>query len=282
MNLQTPGLDVWKADGSGLKASSFGAGALLLDARAVADLRLFYDFCRAIDDCADEFSTNESSQHLKRWKKELAAIGHGRAQSPLGHQLAELITRRQIPLSLLEDLWSGAWSDARPTVRFAQFDQVRRYAYQVAGAIGLACLPIFGVRMDKGGRFALALGEAFQIINIIRDVKEDLDRGRLYLAQEDLQFYGVREADLALGKSSAGFERLLYAYAWRARHLLAEVDIEARSLSRKHLRPPLLMRAVYGSLLEQMAQDKFQVLSQRYQLSPFKKRALVLKALVAG
>ena len=282
MSLQTPGIEAWKADGSALSASSFGAGALLLDAQAAQDLRVFYDYCRAIDDCADEFEPKLAALHLKRWKAELALMAVGKAGSPLGQRLQELCLRRQIPLSLLEDLWTGAWSDARPKVRFSSYAQVRRYAYQVAGAVGLACLPIFGVPMDEAGRFALALGEAFQLINVIRDVKEDVGRGRLYLALEDLRAFGVAEAELLRGTPSPRLERLLHAYAWRARQLLTEADQEALALPRKRLRPPLLMRAVYGGLLEQMAADGFQVMTLRYQLSPLRKRALVLKALVTG
>jgi phytoene synthase len=277
----TPGLDLFDG-GASLKASSFGAGALFLDAQASKDLHVFYAYCRAIDDCADEFAPKEAIRHLKRWKAELASMVKGKAETELGRQLAELCTRRQIPLSLLEDLWAGAYSDARPTVRFSTYAQVRRYSYQVAGAVGLACLPIFGVRMDTGGRFALALGEAFQLINILRDVKEDLSRGRLYIAQEDLRAHGVTEADLRMGQASPQLERLLHAYAWHARHGLAVADSEALALPRKRLRPPLLMRAVYGSLLEKMAGDGFQVLTKRYRLSPLKKRALVLQALVLG
>jgi phytoene/squalene synthetase len=282
VSLLTPGLDGWKADGSALKASSFSAGALLLDAQASADLRVFYDYCRAIDDCADEFAPALAKRHLRRWKKELRAMARAKAGSDLGRRLTELCARRQIPLSLLEDLWSGAFSDAKPKVRLGTWDALRHYAYQVAGAVGLACLPIFGAPMDQAGRFALALGEAFQLINIIRDVKEDLGRGRLYLALEDLKDYGVAESDLISGKASPQLERLLHAYAWRARHALFLADQEAAKLPRQRLRPPLLMRAVYGALLEQMAADGFKVFERRYQLAWLKKRALVLRALVLG
>jgi phytoene/squalene synthetase len=280
MSLQTPGLDLFDG-GASLKASSFNAGTLFMDALAVQDLRTFYAYCRAIDDCADEFAPAEALLHLKRWKKELSAMAAGKAGSVLGRHLSELCVRRQIPLSLLEDLWAGAWSDARPRVRFATHAQVRHYAYQVAGAVGLACLPIFGARMDEAGRFALALGEAFQLINVLRDVKEDLGRGRLYLAQEDLRAYGVAEAELVKGAAGPPLERLCYAYAWRARQALAVADSEARRLPRQSLRPALAMRTVYGALLEEMSRDRFQVMKKRYALSPFQKRALLLQALVA-
>ncbi len=277
----TPGLEVFDG-GASLQASSFAAGTLVMNAQANADMRLFYGYCRAIDDCADEFAPKEAVGHLRRWKRELIAMEQGRPGSAIGRDLAELCRRRQIPVGLLEDLWSGAASDAKAKVRFRSYAQVRRYAYQVAGAVGLACLPIFGVKMEDGGRFALALGEAFQLINVLRDVKEDAQKGRLYLAQEDLRAYGVQEADLMAGKASAQSQRLFYAYAWRARQALAVADAEAALLPRKLLRPPLLMRVVYGALLETMAEDGFQVLTKRYQVAPLKKRALVLKALVLG
>ena len=281
MMLKTPGLDFFDG-GASLKASSFAAGTLVLGPQANADLRLFYGYCRAIDDCADEFEPSAAAAHLRRWKRELAAMENGKPGTALGQALRELCLRRGIPAGLLEDLWSGAASDAKAKVRFKTYAQVRRYAYQVAGAVGLACLPIFDVKMEEGGRFALALGEAFQLINVLRDVKEDAGRGRIYLAQEDLKAYGVAEAELIAGRASERSQRLFYAYAWRARQALAVADAEALALPRKRLRPPLLMRVVYGALLEQMAEDGFQVLTKRYQLQPWKKRALVLKALVSG
>jgi phytoene synthase len=281
MRAPTPGLDLFDG-GASLKASSFNAGTVFMDAQGARDLRIFYGYCRAIDDCADEFAAAAARVHLKRWKRELAAMARGEAHSELGKSLTELCRRREIPLSLLEDLWTGAWSDARPKVRFATYAQVRRYAYQVAGAVGLACLPIFGAPMDQAGRFALALGEAFQLINVLRDVKEDLGRGRLYLALEDLRAYGVAEGALLRGGGGAPLERLLHAYAWRARQALAVADEESLRLPRRRLRPPLLMRTVYGALLEEMGRDRFQVLTKRYALSPLRKRALVLQALVLG
>lgn len=279
MSIKTPGLDLFDG-GASLSASSFAAGTLVLGPQANADLRLFYGYCRAIDDCADEFEPKVAVAHLQRWKRELLALENGRPSSELGKALRELCLRRGIPAGLLEDLWAGASSDAKAKVRFRTYAQVRRYAYQVAGAVGLACLPIFDVKMEAGGRFALALGEAFQLINVLRDVKEDAGRGRIYLAQEDLRAYGVSEAELIEGRPSARSQRLFYAYGWRARQALAVADAEASALPRKRLRPTLLMRVVYGALLEQMFEDGFQVLIKRYQLSAFKKRTLVLRALV--
>jgi phytoene synthase len=275
----TPGLELFDG-GASMGASSFAPGALLLDAQARMDLKIFYAYCRAIDDCADEFAPAIAARHLVKWKAELKTLAGGQPSSVLGKLLAELCRRRAIPISLLEDIHAGALSDAKPKVRFKTYAGVRQYAYHVAGAVGLACLPIFGVPMDQGGRFALALGEGFQLINILRDVKEDAGRQRLYFAQDDLKEYGLDEKEFMAGSGGDRQQRLFYAYAWRARQALALADAEAARLPRRPLRTPLLMRHLYGSLLEEMAKDGFKVHARRYRLGSMKKMGMVAKALV--
>jgi phytoene/squalene synthetase len=272
-----------------LKRSSFGPAALLLDARSKADLALFYAYCRAIDDCADEFSPRQAAVHLDRWKGELGLLAKGRPASALGKGLGELCLRRHIPLGLLEDLWRGARSDARAKVRFGTWEAVRGYCYQVAGSVGLACLPIFGISIvggDSGAvaaarAYARALGEAFQVINIVRDLREDASLGRLYFAVEDLKRYGLGEAEFMAGKGGARAERLMHAYAWRARAALRRADEAAALLPAKPLRPPRLMRALYGGVLERMEADGFRVFERRYSLGPWRKAWTVVRGLVA-
>lgn len=276
----TPGLDL-ALDGAALiRRSSFGPGALFLDAGAREDLGLYYAYCRAIDDCADEYAPAQAKKHLSRWRKELDALHKGRPQSAMGKALAGLCVRRGIPAGLLDDLWLGAWSDAAPKVRYKRYADLRRYCYQVAGSVGVACLPIFGLDLKPGTPYALALGEAFQLINILRDVAEDAQRGRLYIALEDLALHGVSEKDFLSGQGGARSERLLIDYAWRARHCLRRADEAAVGLPAAGLRPSRLMRALYGRLLEQMVEDGLRVQQFRYSLSPATKALIVGKALL--
>jgi phytoene synthase len=277
----TPGLGKEQDWGAVLKRSSFGPAALLLDAQARADLATFYGYCRAIDDCADEFKPREAAMHLKRWRSELGLMAKGRATSDLGRSLAELCARRGIPIRLLHELWQGASSDARARVRFKTWAGVRSYCYHVAGSVGMACLPIFGLDLESAGPYAEALGEGFQLINILRDVKEDASLGRLYFALEDLAEHGLTEKEFMAGLGGARAERLIHAYAWRARSALAKADEEAKALPAKGLRPSRLMRALYGGLLERMASDSFRVFEHRYSLGPWRKGWVVVRGLVA-
>ena len=279
---RTPGLGGLLDGDALLKRSSFGSGALLLGAQERQDLALYYAYCRAIDDCADEFAPAQARQHLKLWQAELTALHQGRPRSPLAQGLAELLLRRKIPAGLLDDLWQGAWSDARAQVRFKRWHDLHRYCYQVAGSVGLVCLPIFGLDLQSGGRYALALGEALQLINILRDVKEDVAKGRLYFAQEDLRAVGLSDADFMQDRHADGQQRLFAYYAARARAALAVADAEARTLPSAGLRPSRIMRAVYGDLLTMMEADGFQVREKRYRLPWWRKQRAVLSALWMG
>jgi len=267
--------------GAVLKRSSFGPAALLLDAQARADLGVYYGFCRAIDDCADEFKPREAAMHLKRWRTELGLLARGRPASDLGRGLGELCARRGIPIRFLRDLWLGASSDARARVRFKTWAGVRSYCYHVAGSVGMACLPIFGLDLGAAGPYARALGEGFQLINILRDVKEDVSLGRLYFALEDLAGHGLSEKEFMAGQGGARAERLIHAYAWRARTALDKADERAKALPAKGLGPSRMMRALYGGLLERMASDSFRVFERRYSLGPWRKAWVVARGLAA-
>ncbi len=278
--MRTPGLDAAPNGAALIKRSSFGPGALFLDRQARADLGVYYAYCRAVDDCADEFAPAAARAHLARWRKELDALHRGRPASALGQALGELCLRRGIPAGLLDDLWEGARHDAQPRVRFRRYAELRRYCYQVAGSVGLYCLPIFGLDLKAGSTYALALGEAFQLINILRDLREDAQRGRLYFALEDLALHGLSERELLAGRGGERAERLFHDYAWRARACLRRADEEAKALPADGLRPSRLMRALYGELLEAMAADGFRVYTHRYSLSPARKLLIVGQALL--
>jgi phytoene synthase len=280
--LLTPGLSGRLNGVAQMKASSFGPGAWFLDRQARADLALYYGFCRAIDDCADEYKPAEAKRHLAAWKLELAALHRGRPASPMGLALAELCVRRGIPAGLLDDLWLGAASDTRPSVRFKRYHDVRAYCYRVAGSVGIACLPIFGLPLEAATPYALALGEAFQLINIVRDAREDAQRGRLYFALEDLKAHGLKAADFLAGQAGPRGQVLLADYAERARHALARADAASAGLDRRALRAPRLMRALYGRLLDGMRADGLRVFEKRYRLDKARKLMILARAMVLG
>src|SRR5665213_1760891 len=276
----TPGFGAEKDWSMALRRSSFGPAAIVLEAQARHDLGLYYVYCRAIDDCADEFKPDEALGHLKRWKLELNLLRQGRPSSDLGRRLLELCVRRSISVDLLEELWHGARSDAHKRVRFKTWPRVRHYCSQVAGSVGLACLPIFGLEQERGRAYALALGEAFQLINILRDVREDAALGRLYFSLDDLKSYGLTQRTFMGGSGGARAQRLLYVYAWRAKNALTRADDLAVSLPSRALRPSRMMRALYGALLDRMEKDGLKVFERRYSLSRWRKRLIVFRSFV--
>lgn len=174
--------------------------------------------------------------------------------------------RREIPLKLVQTLLEGAKSDLRPKVRFKGRQELFLYCHQVAGVVGQACLPIFGISLKEGAPYAEALGRAFQLINILRDVSEDEARGRDYFAQADRRRYPSEI-------------ELFRAYDGLAIEAFKEADRLAASLPPQGLRPSRMMRRIYGRLLERMRQDGFRVRERRYRLSDFEKLYLAIREL---
>ncbi len=259
---------------SQLKKSSFAPGALLLSAPARADLEAFYAFCRAVDDCADDHPVPAAKAYLRAWKSALS-----RRPSPtsplLVRELWRLSRSRAIPRSLFLDLIQGAEGDLKP-VRLRDRRALELYCHRVAGVVGQACLPIFGLDLKRGRGYAEALGRAFQLINIVRDLKEDSARGRLYFALSDLKRHKVSAADFMAGRAG---QSLIAEYAAYARSQLEAADRLAEGLPAPGLRPSRLMRRLYGALLDRMEDDGLKVFERRYRLSVLRKLAIVAGSL---
>ncbi|MES2201805.1 MAG: squalene/phytoene synthase family protein [candidate division FCPU426 bacterium] len=270
---QIPGFDQDPRDfRRSLKKSSFALGALFLAPSQRRELEIFYAFCRAVDDCADDHPPAQAKLYLARWRQALAKAPD--SQAPLlVRELHALAARHAIPLALFRELVTGALSDLRPKVRFTDARALETYCHQVAGVVGQICLPLFGVDRVRGKEYAETLARAFQLINILRDVREDAARGRIYFTLADLKAQGVEEKDFLQGKIP---QALLALYAERARVLLARSDALARALPRQGLGPSRMMRRLYGSLLDQMQKDGLRVLEKRYRLRAIQKIWAVL------
>jgi phytoene synthase len=247
-----------------LKKSSFAPGAIFLNAEARRDLEVFYAFCRAVDDSADEFGPAKGRCFLGLWRAALKKKP-GKEGPLLARELWRLSSERGIPRALLLELIQGAESDLRPKVAFKTRRELLLYCHRVAGVVGQACLPIFGVSLKSGAEYAEALGLAFQLINIVRDAKEDAAQGRCYFAEEDLRRFGQ--------------SGVIAEYASLAKAALAKADSLALRLPFAPLRPSRLMRALYGELLEQMISDGLRVHEKRYRLGALRKAGLIFRSL---
>jgi squalene synthase HpnC len=259
-------------------------------------LAALYAFNRVIDDIADEGQDLPAKQRgLAKWRAELdeAVTGldqcfDGTAALPLlgaapEHAgkilpaLADTIRRYHMPTRYLHDLISGAEMDL--TIRsYATFDRIREYCYRVAGTVGLTCTHVFGFTDPRALDLAEKLGLAFQLTNIIRDVREDYHAGRVYLPEEDLARYGVSPQDLGKTEATLGVRELLRFEADRAWQFYGE-GAALFSLVAPDSRPALwLLVHTYSALLARIESLDFAVFGERVRLSKAEKMLFIAKA----
>lgn len=226
------------------------------------DALVFYDFCRAVDDIADEPgpSAAEKRALLEQWKVAL------RTGDRLPAALSQVLSRHQIDQGLLLEIVLGVEMDIEPS-RYETYEQLRGYCWRVACAVGLASIKIFGCRDPRSRVYAEFLGEALQLTNILRDVAEDAAVGRIYLPLEDLRRFGVSQTDLLNGRGADRFLALMRFEAARAHALYAEANRTLPADDAAALRPAETMRVIYQKILSRMETDGFRVFQRRYRLS---------------
>ncbi|HEY6905240.1 MAG TPA: squalene synthase HpnC [Candidatus Acidoferrales bacterium] len=241
-----------------------------------------YAFMRLVDNVSDDPGDIDSKRRgLARWRALLDEAGAGNAQ---GHAilpaLSDTILRFAIPTRYFHDLILGAEMDL--TVgSYATFDRLSEYCYRVAGTVGLTCLHVFGFRDPRAPDLAERLGLAFQLTNILRDVRNDFEMGRVYLPQEDLDRFGVAPAELR-GPLTPRIERLLTVEAARAWHfyeegapLVDKVDADSRATLWALIR-------TYSGLLARIEERGFDVFSARISLPSTEKLQNLLTAEMTG
>jgi phytoene synthase len=235
------------------------------------DALVFYDFCRAVDDIADDPKRSPETKRelLELWKMCLAA-GKG-----LPEALVAVLVRHGIDRRLLVEIVRGVETDIEPN-RFQTYDDLRTYCWRVASAVGLVSIEIFGCKNPGSKTYAESLGYALQMTNILRDVAEDAAMGRIYLPMEDLQRFDVSESGLLAGKRSGDFSALMRFEAVRARSLFAAARHALPPDDADSLKPAELMRAIYERILSQMEADNFRVFEKRYRLSRVEKLLVFL------
>jgi phytoene synthase len=235
-----------------------------------------WDFCRAVDDAVDEAAPGDESAgpRLAFWRNEVAAVFDGRTPaSPQGRALQPLVSSMALPRQPFEDLVDGVAMDVGAP-RYETFDHLRLYCYRVASTVGLMCLAIFGSRGSQAERYAVELGLALQLTNILRDVGVDLARGRLYLPVEDLRRFGCTEDDLRAGVVTDRVRALLAFQAERAREHYARAREALPSAEAHRLVAAEIMGAIYRALLGRIEARGYDVFSELVRV-PRPRRALI-------
>lgn len=240
-----------------------------------ADITSFYAFCRLVDDIADSPSlpTETKRAQLVAWRRALDSGFPG--EPALGPEIRRLIAKYRIDRTLFHEVLNGVEMDLEP-VRFNTFEDLRLYCYRVASAVGLVSIEIFGYRNPDCKTYALELGLALQLTNIIRDVGRDFANGeRIYLPLEDLERFGYPLAAFAEHRQDQPFESLMTFQADRAAEFYARAVQALPPEDRPSMAAAEIMRRVYWNLLEMMRRDRFRVFEKRYSLGRLKKLSLV-------
>ena len=230
------------------------------------DITTFYAFCRLIDDIADdaELAPKEKARRLRNWRESLHRPTA--EESPLAPEIRALIRRYGMTSQMLEEIINGVEMDLRIT-RYDTFADLREYCYRVASAVGLVSIEIFGYRNPACKEYAIELGLALQITNILRDVAKDLGAGRIYLPREDLERFGYSETDLSTRTHDKRFLRLMQFETDRAREHFRRAAAALPREDRRSMISAEIMGAIYRGLLRRMEKDGFRVFERVYGLS---------------
>lgn len=261
--------------------SNFYYAFLTLPAEKRRGIYALYSFCRAVDDCVDE-EDGGGAAGLDDWLDEIDRCFGGRPPATaLGRELAETVERFSIPRVALEDIVAGCRMDLTES-RYESFADLRVYCERVASAVGLASIEIFGYRSPGTCDYAVDLGLALQLTNILRDVAVDARRGRLYLPLEDLARFGVRESEVFAateGSASRGPEigRLLAFQAERARGHYRAAAERLPPEDRRSMLAAEIMGGIYRSLLEELAARGYPIGGERVRLGSATKAWLALR-----
>lgn len=275
-------------------AKNFYYGFLVLPRRKRDALCAVYAFMRKADDISDnpELSDSEKRHRLETWMEAFHAVDAGKqTDDPVLLALSNAKQRFKVPSHLLEKLVYGTSMDLQddapvqpvpgdPIVMYRNFQDLYQYCYHVASVVGLVCICIFGYQHPRAEKLAERTGIAFQLTNIIRDVKEDAGMGRVYLPAEDLKQYRVTPAQLATGPDPLSVKPLLMLEAERARdfyksgfELLQYIDEDSR--------PAMwTLITIYSNLLEKIAKHDYNVFGEKIRLTTGEKLKVLAKGML--
>jgi phytoene synthase len=270
--------------------TNFYYSFLVLPAEKRRAIIAVWDFCRAVDDAVDEAPARAGSrdaaarERLAWWRCELARCFDGGApDSPQGQRLVPFIAQFDLPRAPFEALIEGVEMDLG-TRRYETFAELYEYCIRVASAVGLICLDIFGARDPGARQYAIDLGVALQLTNILRDIPGDMAQGRLYVPLDDLRKYGCTEADLLAetagagqGVRSAAVQALLRHQAERARDYYRRAARALPRRDRRRLVAAEIMGAIYRALLGRIERNGYDVFSRVVRI-PRPRRAAIAAA----
>jgi len=253
------------------RESNFFFSFLFLPPPKREAIETIYAFCRYTDDIVDEEAdVREKHRRLRAWTAELQKALYGESRSTILNKLVGVIKRFDIPVQHFEDLLKGMEMDLVKN-RYETFEELEEYCYRAASTVGLICAEVFGYHHERTKQYALNLGIALQLTNILRDIKQDAKRGRIYVPLEDLRRFGYSEQDVVNSVYNDNFRALMkfeceraHQYYRKAKSYLAEDDKPLFYAARA-------MGNIYYLLLLRIERANYDVYSKRIRLaSPVK------------
>ncbi|MFP4527146.1 MAG: presqualene diphosphate synthase HpnD [Candidatus Kapaibacterium sp.] len=262
--------------------SNFLYSFTLLPKEERSAIHSVYAFCSYIDDIVDSTPTPSQAaaeykmQRLEWWERELEKIYDGRLRSPLLRPFQKVIQRFDIPRQYFTTLIDGCRRDLMQN-RYETFEELKEYCYSVASVVGLISIEIFGYKYEETKNYAVNLGYALKLTNILRDIKIDKDRGYIYMPQEDMRRFGYSEEDLINEVYNENFVELMRFQTRRVREYYHKARTSLRPDERQNILAAEVMDAIYYRLLEKIELNDFNVFKRKIRVSRMHKLMITLK-----
>lgn len=242
-------------------ASNLALAFILLPPAKRDEMAALYAFCREVDDVADDEgrSVEKRRTQLQEWRDDVRrACNGGEPRFAVNQELQSVIHRRHLPFELLDELLKGVEMDLDIT-RYERMEELEKYCYRVASVVGLLSIEIFGYQNSGCREYAIHLGKALQLTNILRDVRNDAERGRIYLPLAECRRFGVSEEEILEGVYSEKYFRLAQSMAATARGFYAKAREALPAVDRRSMATAELMGSVYWKLLRKLERRQFNV-----------------------
>ncbi|MCX6068995.1 MAG: squalene/phytoene synthase family protein [Chloroflexi bacterium] len=277
-----PVFSYWAGDASLAKAyelcgqiaahhsKSFYMASALLPEEKRSAVRALYAFCRTVDDIVDESTLLGRDVELDYWRGLIQGLIRPRPDDLVGQAWVDTRSRYHIPAHYALQLIDGVSRDLGP-VRYQTFDNLTTYCYGVASTVGLMSMHIVGFKSAEAVPYAIKLGVALQMTNILRDVGEDFRNGRIYLPQEELSAYGITEADLMNGVVTPQWREFMKFQISRTRQLYKEGFVGIHLLERDGQMSIGAASKFYQGILDAIEANNYNVFSRRASLSTWGK-----------
>lgn len=263
----------FKRDFSKILQSNFFYSFLFLPKQKREAIIDVYRFCRAVDDVVDDIAEDHDDaqaretarMELDTWRVEIDHLYGGNPALPISHKLQTVLDRFPMPKEYFHEMINGCEMDLQRD-RYETFDELYQYCYRVASVTGLMCIEIFTYQSPETRNYAVNLGIALQLTNILRDVKEDAGRGRIYLPQEDLRRFNYSENELLQGVVNDRFRAMMKFECDRARHYYQLAAQGLPHVDRPTLTAAKTMGKIYFRLLEQIERVGYDIFTHQVRL----------------